>query len=189
MSRLAERLQPLTTAGAGRRPPRLPRVTVAVGAAVPVWLLRLVVVAAATGALALVASDRIQWVIAGMLIGVIAIWPDSAAAGVFAVGIGLLLLTSAPEPFHPRVFLLAFALHLTLELGAVLGQLPGDGRVEVRALRRAARPFLTVQALAQALALLGAWVSARPATVPWLPLVAAVALAALAWAVTARLRR
>jgi hypothetical protein len=190
MSRPPTLLEPIARLLAvGRRPPMAPRVEVAAGPSVPAWLLRLVVVAALAGSVALVARSDGHWLVAVVLLAGALTRPDGLAPSVLTVGVGLLLVTAPLDPLHPRVFVLVFALHLAVELGALVGPLPWQAQVEWRVFARAGRGFLVVQAVAQTLGLLGAWVTGQPPAMPWLPLLAAVALSVLAWTVTSRLRK
>jgi hypothetical protein len=167
---------------------RRPRVTVDTGPAVPAWVLTAVWTVIAIGCTALVAERIGHWVVAAALIAATVVRASDVAPSLVVVGAALLLVTSPPDPFAPRVFLLAFGLHLTVELAALLGDLPWGATVERRVLTGAARPFLTVQATVQVLAVVAAWVGTRPLSASWLPLVAGTALAAAAWGIQARLR-
>lgn len=171
-----------------RRPHPPPRVEVVTGSTVHAWALRLMMVAALAGALALVTRSQGHWLVAVALLAGIAARPDGIAPALFVGGLGLLVLTGPADPWQARVFLLVFAVHLAVELGAVAGALPVEARVEWRVLARAVPVFLGVQAVAQTLALLGAWVAGQPPAMPWLPLVAAAGVAVLSWAVTSQLR-
>ncbi|HSK23090.1 MAG TPA: hypothetical protein VK906_07945 [Egicoccus sp.] len=172
----------------GRRPVPPPRVEVATGSYVSAWLLRLVVVGPLVGSVALVARSQGVWLVALVLLVGAAARPDGLAPSLLAGMVGVLLVTAPAAPFHPRVFALVFMVHLALELGALVGPLPFEARVEWRVLGRGAPGFLAIQAVAQTLALLGAWATGQPPAMPWLPLMAAAALAVLTWSVTARLR-
>lgn len=172
----------------GLRKPRHPWVAVDLGASVPAWMLRLGCAIAATCASLLVASTAVHWAVAVVLIVMMTAKPSGATPSLLAVGIGLLLLISSPDLLAPRVFLLAFAAHLTVELAALIGDLPWMARVEWRVVTGAAKPFLAIQALAQATALVGAATASRQPSMTWLPAAAGIALAAMAWAILARLR-
>lgn len=173
---------------AARRPPLSPRVEVVTARTVPAWVLRLLVVATLAGALALLTRHQAHWLVAVVLLVGIAAQPDGLATALFVGGLGLLLAIGPADPWQAQVFVLVFVVHLAVELGAVTGAVPIEAEVEWRVLLRAAPGFLGVQAVAQALTLLGAWVAGQPPAMPWLPLLAAVGLAVLAWAVTWQLR-
>ena len=158
------------------------------GACIPTWGWRIAYAVVALGCTLLVASHGAHWVIAGALIATMLIRPSGAAPALFAVGVGLLVLASEPDPFDPRVFLLALGLHLTVQLAAVVGDLPWLGLVELRVLVASARPFLAIQAGVQAAALIGAWTTSRQLSATWLPVLAGIGLAGMAWTILLRLR-
>jgi hypothetical protein len=163
-------------------------VEIELGPRVPAWALRGVCVAAAAGCTLLVASHPAHWVLAAGLVTMMVLRPDTGAAAVFSVGIGLLLLAADPDPFDVRVPLLVFGLHLTLELVTLTAGLPWGTTVERAVVRAHLAPLLAIQAISQAAALVGPWLAtARPAA-PWVPALAGAALAVLAWATTWRLR-
>jgi|GEM_PF-3996698 len=170
-----------------RRPPR-PRVGIDLESCIPAWVLRIACAVVAGGCTLLVASNGAHWLIAGALIVTMAVRPSGAAPSLFAVGVGVLLLASEAVPLHPRVFLLALGLHLTVQLAAVVGDLAWRASVELRVLAGFAGPFLAIQALVQTAALMGAWATGRQPSMRWLPILAGIALAVMAWGILIRLR-
>lgn len=179
--RAQERLWSWWAAVLNRKPPR-PQVAIELGALVPAWALRAACAVAATGCTLMVASDGFHWMVAIVLVGVTVARPSGAAPWLFVIGTGLLMLASEEDPFHARTFLLALALHCTVGLAAVVGDLAWSASVEVRVLAGFARRFLAIQALVQPAALIGAWVTTRELSLTWLPVVAGLALAGMAWA-------
>lgn len=171
-----------------RRPPPRPRVAVDLRRCLPAWALRIGCAVVATGCTLLVASNGGHWTIAGALIAAMAVRPSGAAPSLFVVGVGLLVLAAEEDPFHPRVFLLALGLHLTVQLATVVGDLHWLAPVELGVLAGFAAPFLVIQALVQSAALMGAWMTTRQVSVTWLPVVAGIALAVMTWAIIIRLR-
>ena len=169
------------------RTPVHPQVKVDLGRSIEAWWLRLACVGAAAACTLLVASTGFQWLVAAALIAAMAVWPSGPAASLFMVGIGVLVVVES-DPFDARVFLLVLGLHLTALLAAVVAGLAWRARVEVHVLASFAKPFLAIQGLAQAAALLGAWATTRWLAGTWLPAAAGVALAGLAWAVVVLIR-
>ena len=168
-----------------RRPPP---VSIELDRAVPAWALRLVIAMVATGCGLLMIPNAAYWVIAVPLIAAMAAWPGGNAPVYVVLGAGLLLLTSASEPFGLDLHLLVFSIHLAVEIAAALGDVPWSAPVEVRILTRASRRFVLVQLAGQAVTFLGAWATSYRPSLAWLPLVAGVALAAVGWGVLASLR-
>jgi len=116
------------------------------------------------------------------------VWPGGSAPAVFGLGVGSLVLISGSDAFGPRVFLLVLGLHLTIELAALVGDVPWTSPVELRVLTASAWAFSTVQALGQLTAFAGLWASSRPLTLTWLPVASGIAVAAMAGVILTRLR-
>ena len=170
------------------RAPQRPRVAIELGPTVRTWALRAACAGAAASCVLLVTSVIGHWVVAAAIIVALTAWPSSGAPSAFVVGVGLLVLTSPAAPTHPRLFLLVFGVHLTLELAAVLGDLPWVARVELRALRGFAARFLAIQLISQMIAFVGVSMPHSQSSVAWLPLAAGTALALLSWGLFVRMR-
>jgi hypothetical protein len=168
-------------------PPR-PPVDVELGPGVPAWALRATCVALAAGCTALVASHPAHWVIATGLVAGMLLQPGTGAGGVFAGGIGLLLLTGGSEFFDVRVPLLVLGLHLTLELVTLTAGLPWRTTIERSVVRAHLAPVLPIQALSQTVALVAPWLASTRPPAPLVAAVASAALAVIAWAMVLRLR-
>ncbi len=158
----------------------LPVVGARIGPWVPVWVVTTAMVAMATVGAALVVQGWIGWAVLGGIIAVLVRFPEGPWIGVYAVAIGVLLLVSGAEPFASRVFALIALVHLVAVLHSVVSGLPWAARLQLRALRGPLARFAAAQSAAQALATVGALLTGAGVTVPWLPVVAAAGLAAVA---------
>ena len=78
-------------------------------------------------------------------------------------------------------------MHLLVQLGALASSVPWTAALDLRVLLSPARRFLAWQLVAQLLGLAGAAVTASGLTVPWLPVLAGVAVTALLWWLLSRL--
>lgn len=199
--------QPQAPSGAARRPARpllarlaatarfwvdpasrpLPRVEAALGPWLPIWVATALMAAIAAGGAALVVGGPIGWLVIGGVIVVLVLFPEGPSTGVYAITIGVLLLISGAEPFGGRVFALIAIVHAVAVLDSLTSGLPWVTRLQLAALRDPLRRFAGVQVAAQGLALLGALLTGADLTVTWLPVVAAMGLAALVWALQLRL--
>lgn len=169
-----------------RRP--LPRAGVDIGPCVGAWVLRVACVAVATGCVLLVATPHpVVWTALAPAIALMALRPGGVGATLFVVGVGVLALTSRPDPFDARVFALVAGVHLAVQLAVAASDLPMRGLVERRYLARLARAYAATQAFAQVVALVGAGLATSGLTSAALPVVAGMGLAALAWLVVARI--
>lgn len=172
-----------------RRPEmRPPRTRVVTGAAVPGWVLRLLVAAVGVlGGLAAGAQEPVQWVVVGAVAVVVAGRPHGMllALGV-AVLAAMYVLGDSPAAWQLPVLLVCT--HLVLVLGPLADVASWRARVELAVLRDALPSFVAVQVAAQAAGLLAALLRGS-ATVPWLVVVALAALGVLTWLVLLPLHR
>ena len=178
---LAERLGATVRVWSPSSDRPLPRVRAAVGWWVPIWFVRLLVAGLASGAAMLVVQGPVGWTVMAAIITILALFPQAATAGAYAIGIGISYLASGVEPFSGTLFVLVLSVHLVVTIGTLVAGLPGRARLQVAALVGPMRRFTIVQFVAQALALLGAFVTAWDLTVVWLPVIAVQGLAALGW--------
>lgn len=165
-----------------------PRTRITAVAALPGWVLRIVVPLTIGGAaLAAGAAGPAQWAVVGVLAALLAMRPHGAllALGV-AVLAAMYVLSEPAGPWQLPVLLLAT--HLVLVVGALADVVSWRARIEVAVLRDALGPFLAVQAAAQAGGLLAMVLQGR-ATAPWLVVVATIALAVVGWLLLRPLRR
>lgn len=158
----------------------LPTVGATIGRWVPVWVVTAAMVVVGVAGAAFVAEGGIGWAVVGGILAVMVRFPEGPWAAVYSVTIGVLLLISGTEPFAPRVFALIGIVHLVVALHSVAAGLPWAARLQLRALRGPLSRFAAVQFAAQALALIGALLTGAAVTVPWLAVVAAAGLAAIA---------
>lgn len=165
----------------------LPRVEATLGPWVPIWVVTTLMGALATGGAALVVGGPIGWLVIGGVILVLVLFPEGPSTGVYAITIGVFVLISGTEPFDGRVFALIAIVHAVAVLDSLVSGLPWTARLQLAALRDPLRRFAGVQVTAQGLALLGVLLTGVDLTVPWLPVVAAMGLAALVWALQLRL--
>ena len=178
---LAERLAATVRVWASSSDRPLPRVRAAVGWWVPIWSVRLLVAGLAGGAATLVVQGPVGWTVMAAIIAILFLFPQAATAGVYAIAIGISYLAAGVEPFSGTLFALVFSVHLVVTIGTLVAALPGRARLQVAALVGPMRRFTIVQAVAQALAMLGAFVAAWGLTVVWLPSVAVLGLAGFGW--------
>ncbi len=171
---------------AGRERVR-PRVRIALGPSVPVWLLRLLQAVVGLFCTAIVATNDVQWLFTVLALIAALVWPVPAWLAVLPLswGIGLALLLLAP--LSAPALLLLFGLHLYVVLGVAVGRAPASTRVEWSALAPAALRFVVLQVGAQGLAWLAATARTLELAAPWVPILAAGCIAVAAWLVTGRL--
>jgi hypothetical protein len=148
---------------------------------VPALVLRVGVAAVALACLALLAPGNRLWVVGALAALAMVLRPSGMILSLFIVALGLRLAFASPEPFSWRSFALLFGVHLLVQLGRLASNVGWQTRVDLKVLVSPARSFLLLQAFAQLLALVGALLTAAAVTVPWLPVLAGVALTLLAW--------
>lgn len=172
------------TVRVGRLPTQrpLPRVQVSLGPWVPALLLRGVQVIVALANVALVAPGPGWRAVALLGALLLVVRPSGIVAACFAFALGFGLAVSSSTAWSLKPFILLLGLHLLVELARQSAGVPWATRVDLAVLVPAGRRFLLVQALAQLLALGGAWLSSTALTVPWLPVLVGVSLTLLAWA-------
>jgi hypothetical protein len=184
-------------AGSGARSVRLlraigserprPRVRVDLGPSVPVWALRILQALVGVGCTALVASTDVQWFFTVLALAAGLVWPAPLWLALLPLswGFGLAIL-----PFggvSVPMLLLLFGLHLYVVLGGAAAPTPASARVEWAALAPAALRFLVLQAAAQALAWGAGTLRTLDLAAPWVSILAAAVLGAVAWAAAGRL--
>ena len=156
----------------------LPPVRIGSGAAAPAWSLRLVLVGMALGTAALVAEGGPSWVIAGSLAAAMVLLPGGVLPAVLVGWLGLLSAAyGVPDPLRTAGLLVGA--HLTVQLGALLGQASLRARVELRSLAVPGRRVVAIQATAQPVALLAGWLAGLDITIALLPVLAGTAVAGL----------
>lgn len=159
----------------------LPRVRVDSGRWIPAWALHLSSAAVALGCTALVATHRAQWVLALFLIAMMLGRPAGVSPAILAVGIGLHWAVSGGSDLTPALAATVLGIHLLAVLTTTGGTLNRTTRVELAVLTEPLRRFLVLQSLVQPLLWLAISLTARGVAVTWLPIVAAISLAILAW--------
>jgi hypothetical protein len=168
--------RPRRTVAAG---PVEDRTRVVTAASVPGWLLRAALALVTLAAVAAVAENSTQLLLGAALALGLGWRPVGALAAVAVAFVAGMLALVEPAAWQPAVLVLGT--HALLRLAAIAGAASWTARVELGVLRAAARPFVGIQALAQALALAGGLLG-RAAPVPWLAVAAAVGLLVVAWA-------
>ena len=163
----------------GHRGPRLPRVRIHTGPAVPGVVLRAIVVAIGFGCGQLIVSGTPGWVVVIGLLVALFVVPGSLIAGVLVMVLGLLLAFDGDPVGSWRTPLLVAALPLMLQLAAITGQCSSIAWIELRVLALPLRRYLGIQVFAQLLALTGSLVAGLGLVLPQLMALAAVALLAL----------
>lgn len=158
-----------------------PSVDAQVGVWVPGWVLRVLVVVTAAAASALVADNTFQWTVLLLSVVFMVGVPDGGGALGFPLAVGVLLAAGEPGGDIGAALLLVVLVHLTLVLHALTPGVASRARVELAILRAPLVRFLAIQGVALPLLLLGSVVSSSGHVIAWLPVVAAVVLALLAW--------
>lgn len=174
------RLAVTVGSGTGTTGKPLPTVGATIGRWVPVWVVTAAMLVVAVVGAAFVVQGGIGWAVVGGILAVMVRFPEGPWPGVYTLTMGVLLLVSGAEPFAGRVFALIATVHLVAVLHSVVAGLPWAARLQLRALRGPLSRFAAAQSAAQALATVGALVTGAAVTVPWLAVVAAGGLAAVA---------
>ena len=130
------------------------------GAALPVWVLRLVAAMASAGIVTAVGMDGAPpavLVVLGLIAASGVLSPGSAAPAAVA-GFAALISTgyAANGVLRPTVFALVFLVHLLHVTSGMAAVLPNGGRLYLRALRGPLRRFVVIQAAVFAIAGLAA---------------------------------
>ncbi|HEX8487255.1 MAG TPA: hypothetical protein VF642_01820 [Propionibacteriaceae bacterium] len=167
----------------------LPRVRVALGPWVPGWALRLVQAVVALCCVALLQPGAGTWFLGVAGAFLLVLRPSGIVAACFAAAVGLRLAVISPEPYAVTSFLLLFGVHLLVQLARAGSAVPWAARVELRVLLPTVLRFMTVQALAQLLALSGAALTSQALALPWVPVLVGAALAVLGWGLLSQLTR
>jgi hypothetical protein len=164
-----------------------PCVRIELGPSAPVWALWAFQVAVGLFCTAVIAPSDVQWFFTVLALAASLVLPAPAWLALLPLswGVGLALLPLGP--FSPQAFLLLFGLHLYVVLGTAAGRTPPSARVEWAALAPTALRFVVLQAGAQALAWGAAGLRAFDVAAPWVPILAAAGIAALAWVASGRL--
>lgn len=120
---------------------RLPRVAVPLGPSLPGWALR-VASAVLAGAVLLVATGRVgmdpgvAWTVAGIVVGVMAIWPAPTVAQGVVVLAGLFVAWDPYGPFDPVVLALVPPAYALVRLAWWAQRVSLTARIEWAALAR-----------------------------------------------------
>lgn len=158
---------------------RLPSVQVGLRACVPCWAFRLVAVALALASATLVITGAFGWTVVGVVCAVMVIRP-APTAPVFAVVVGFSMLQAGDrEPWGVSEVLLLLGVHACVALCVLIGASGWAAKVRLDVLGPAAPRFVVIQLIAQLTGLVGAVVAGRDLSLPWVVVVAALALVAL----------
>lgn len=158
-----------------RRPP----VRIHTAAAVPAFVVRLLVVLVGLVCASTVIIGTPGWVVMiAMLIALFCL-PGSFVGGAVVIALGLLSVFDTSPPEVWRTPLLVAGIPLMMQLAAVAGQAGLLARIELGVLSLALRRNLIIQVFAQLLALVGALVAGLGVVLPQLMALAAVSLLAL----------
>ncbi|GAA2100220.1 hypothetical protein GCM10009841_14710 [Microlunatus panaciterrae] len=164
-----------------------PWVRIEIGPSVGGWVLRLAIGLIACGCAALTVSGAFWWVLTGLAVALVIIRPQGMAPAMLALALGLTLVLSGGDPWRWQSFALLLGVHLLVVLGATNGDLSWRGRLELAVLLPALRRLLVMQAVAQLLAVVMAWLSSQAVRSGGLAVLGGVGLAVLAWALLSRL--
>lgn len=148
----------------------------------PAWALRLVLLVAGLGVVAVLRAEGLGLIFVGVVLVVAvlgAAGPASPAAGLLIMLAAIVVAAFGGEPLRPTVLVLVPLLHLLHVLSGLAGTVPWQARVHADALWPAAVRYLAVQVVA--FALVGvAFLVERPAASPLLEVVGLLGLAGLA---------
>ena len=158
---------------------RLPAVQIELRGWMPCWALRLVAIAVALGASALVITGAFGWTVVGVLCAAILIRP-APTAPVFAAVIGFSMLQAGDQrPWGLSDALLLLGVHGCIALCVLLGATSWAAKVRLDVIGRAAPRFAVIQLIAQLSGVLGTALAGRDLSLPWVIAVAAFAMVAL----------
>lgn len=158
---------------------RRPAVRIRTEAAVPGYVLRLVVVALGLLCASLVVTGPPGWVVVIALLIAIGCAPGTVVTGVLLMVLGLLMVFDT-DPVAPwRTPLLVAGLPLMMQLATTAGQASWLARIELRVLELPMRRYLAIQMFAQLLALTGGLVAGLGFVTPQLMALAGIAIVAL----------
>ncbi len=158
---------------------RLPAVQVELRAWVPCWAFRLVAVALALASAALVIRGPFGWTVVALVCAVMLIRP-APSAPVFAVVVGFSMLQAGDrEPWGVSEVMLLLGVHACVALCVLIGASGWAAKVRLDVLGPAAPRFVVIQLIAQLTGLVGAVLAGRDLSLPWIVVVAALAMVAL----------
>lgn len=159
----------------------LPRVVIHTGRWLPAWILHVGAAAVAVGCVALVATSRPQWTLALILIALMLVRPSGVPPALFALWVGLQVATAEQVTYSMRSLGLIAGIHFLAVLQTTAADVTPGTRIEIRVLHDPLRRLAVIQAVVQPVAWLTMAVAAQDFSLPWLPIVAAVGLAAISW--------
>jgi hypothetical protein len=171
-----------------RRDRKRPAVTVRLRHWVPCWTIRVLCVLVGIGCAILTgAPTALIWIVSAV-VALLLVWPGGVLPAVVAVVVGLCALYLDPAVTSPRPFVLLAGVHLVLQGAALTGRNGLRARIELGVLAAALRRYLPIQAVAQAVALLGLAVTRQRLEVAWLPVLGVVSLTLVVFWLVAQLR-
>jgi hypothetical protein len=165
-----------------------PAVTVRLHRWVPGWAIRVCCVLVAAGCVLLTeAPSPLTWIVSVLAVLLLG-WPSGMLPAVVAVLIGLCTLYLDPTATDIRPFMILAGVHLQVQLAALIGRTGWRARIELGVLVAALRRYLPIQAVAQAVALLGLTLTRQRLEVAWLPVLGVVSLTLVVIWLVAQLR-
>ena len=167
----------------------LPRVGIQIGRWVPAWAVHVCAAAVAGACIAMVATSRPQWVLASVLVVLMVLRPSGAPPALFALWLGLQVATSDVESYALEASGLVLGLHLVAVLLTAATDLRPRTRIELRVFAAPLRRLVVIQALVQPVTWATMTLAAGDVTVRWLPIVAAVGVVVVSWALVRRITR
>src|SRR6478609_9746626 len=153
-----------------------PAVTVRLRRWVPGWTIRACCVLIGIGCVLVTgAPSTLTWIVSALAV-LLLFLPGGVLPAVVAVLVGLCALYLDPAVTSVRPFVLLAGLHLMLQGVAVTSRTGLWARIELGVLVAALRRYLPIQAIAQAVALLGLALTRQRLDVAWLPVLGVVSL-------------
>lgn len=165
----------------------LPRVGIQIGRWVPAWTVHASAALVAVACIAMVATSRPQWVLALVLVGLMLLRPSGATPALFALWLGLQVATSDIASYTLEASGLVLGLHLVAVLLTTVADLRPSTRIELRVFASPFRRLAVIQVLVQPVTWATMTLAAGEITVRWLPIAAALAIAAASWALVRRI--
>jgi hypothetical protein len=165
-----------------------PAVTVRLRRWVPGWTIRACCVLVAVGCVLLTGAPKPLTGVVSVVAVLLVVLPGGVLPAVLAVLVGVCALYLDPALTSVRPFLILAGLHLVVQLAALTGRTGLRARVELGVLLAALRRYLPIQAVAQAVALLGLALTRQRLEVAWLPVFGVVSLTLAVFWLVAQLR-
>lgn len=159
----------------------LPEVRIRTGRWVPGWTVHGFAAVIAVGCIAVVTSTRAQWIIPLILVGLTLLRPAGAPPVLFALWLGVQVMTSPITAHTFEASGLVFGVHLLAVLLITGADVHPSTRIELRVFVGPLRRLVAIQAFVQPITWATMTLAAGDVTVRWLPVFAALCVVAASW--------